>query len=238
MLDSFGNNIRAVVFGASGGIGAALVDALTRHPSVVRVHTVSRKGRTDHHCDYHDENSIAAVAKEIGAVGPVHLVLIATGLLHSSGIAPEKTWKTLNADVMGDVFAANTVVPTMIAKHMLPLLATDRKSVFAALSARVGSISDNRMGGWLSYRVSKAALNMGIKTLSIELARVNKGAIIIGLHPGTVATGLSEPFMRNVPAEQLFTPEQSALKLLTVVENALPKNSGSVLAHDGSLILP
>lgn len=238
MLDSFGKDIRAVVFGASGGIGAALVDALTRHPSVVRVHTVSRKGRTDHHCDYHDEDSIAAVAKEIGVVGPVHLVLVATGLLHSSGIAPEKTWKTLKPDVMGNVFAANTIVPTMIAKHMLPLLAMDRKSVFAALSARVGSISDNRMGGWLSYRASKAALNMSIKTLSIELARVNKEAIMIGLHPGTVATGLSAPFRKNVPVEQLFTPEQSAIKLLTVVENVRPANSGSIIAHDGKPILP
>lgn len=238
MLDSFGNDIRAVVFGASGGIGAALVEALNDHSSVAQVHTVSRNGPTDHNCDYHDEASIAKVAEEISAAGPVHLVLVATGLLHSSGIEPEKTWKTLNADVMEDVFAANTVVPTMIAKYMLPLLAKDRKSVFAALSARVGSISDNRLGGWLSYRVSKAALNMAIKTLSIELLRRNDQGIIIGLHPGTVATGLSEPFMKNVPEKQRFSPEQSAVKLLTVIGNTVPENSGCVLAHDGKLILP
>lgn len=238
MLDSFGNDIRAVVFGASGGIGAALVDALTNHSSVAQVHTVSRNGSTDYNCDYHDEDSIAKVAKEISAAGPVHLVLVATGLLHSGSIAPEKTWKTLNADIMSDVFAANTVVPTMVAKHMLPMLAKDRKSVFAALSARVGSISDNRLGGWLSYRASKAALNMSIKTLSIELARTNDQGIIIGLHPGTVATGLSEPFMKNVPEKQLFSPKQSAIKLLTVIGNTVPENNGSVLAHDGKLILP
>jgi NAD(P)-dependent dehydrogenase (short-subunit alcohol dehydrogenase family) len=237
-LTSFGQDIHAVVFGASGGIGAALAAGLRDDPSVARLSTVSRGGETDHHCDYHSEDSIAATAEAIGADGPVHVVLVATGILHGDGIAPEKTWKALDADVMAQVFAINTIVPTMIAKHMLPRLATDRKSAFAALSARVGSISDNRLGGWLSYRASKAALNMSIKTLSIELARVNKHAIIFGLHPGTVETGLSQPFRGNVPTKQLFTPEHSANLLLETLDNAPAESTGTVLAYDGTRIVP
>lgn len=235
-LSTFGHDIRAVVFGASGGIGAALAEALRSDPAVARLDTVSRGGDTDHTCDYHSEDSIAATAEAIGAYGPVHLVIVATGILHGDGIAPEKTWKALEADVMAQVFAINTIVPTMIAKHMLPRLASDRKSAFAALSARVGSISDNRLGGWLSYRASKAALNMSIKTLSIELARVNKNAIILGLHPGTVETGLSQPFRGNVPTKQLFAPDRSANLMLKTLDNATAESTGTVLAYDGTPI--
>jgi len=168
-LHSFGTDLTAVVFGASGGIGSAFVAALRDDPAIAGVHSISRKGDSDFHCDYHDEHSIAEVAAAISSQGPVHLVIVATGILHDEGIAPEKTWKSLDAETMAQVFAVNTIVPTLIAKHMLPLLDTGRRTAFAALSARVGSISDNRLGGWLSYRSSKAALNMAIKTLSIEL---------------------------------------------------------------------
>jgi len=237
-LGTFGQDIHAVVFGASGGIGSALADALRTEQNVVRVETVSRSGATDHHCDYHNEANIAETAAAISDNGPVHLVIVATGILHSEGVAPEKTWKSLDAETMAQVFAVNTIAPVMIAKHMLPLLAKDRKSAFAALSARVGSISDNRLGGWLSYRASKSALNMSIKTLSIELARLNKQAIVLGLHPGTVQTPLSEPFRGNVPSGKLFAPEQSAKLLLNTLENATVEDSGTVLAYDGDPILP
>lgn len=237
-LNSFGSDFRAVVFGASGGIGAALAVALREQTNLGQVETVSRGGDTDHHCDYHNEADLKATAAAIGARGPVHLVIVATGILHGEGIAPEKTWKAIDADVMAEVFAINTIVPTMIAKHMLPVLAKDRRAVFAALSARVGSISDNRLGGWLSYRSSKAALNMALKTLSIELARVNKNAMILGLHPGTVETGLSQPFRGNVPDGKLFAPIHAAQQLLGTIDQAPPDSSGTVLAYDGTRILP
>lgn len=227
-----------MVFGASGGIGAAFVAALRDDPAVARLHTVSRNGDTDHHCDYHDERSIADVAEAIAAVGPVHLVIVATGVLHGEGIAPEKTWKTLDPAAMAEVFAVNTIAPTLIAKHMLPMLAKDRKAAFAALSARVGSISDNRLGGWLSYRCSKAALNMAIKTLSIELRRVNQQALIVGLHPGTVETELSRPFRGRVPTAKLFSSRDSAKKMLSTLDFANSDHSGTLLSYDGNQILP
>ena len=237
-LQSFGTGISAVVFGASGGIGAAFVAALRDHPALVRLHTVSRNGNTDHNCDYRDERSIADVAKAIAADGPVHLVIVATGVLHSDEIAPEKTWKALDPAVMAEVFAVNTIAPTLIAKHMLPLLAKDRKTAFAALSARVGSVSDNRLGGWLSYRSSKAALNMAIKTLSIELRRVNQDAIIVGLHPGTVETELSRPFRGRVPKAQLFSSRDSTKKMLATLDFVSEQHSGKLLSYDGDEILP
>ena len=237
-LESFGTEITAAVFGASGGIGAALSDALRDDPAVARLHTVSRGGDTDHHCDYHDEASIKATAEAITSDGPVHLVFIAIGILHADGIEPEKTWKALDADVMAKVFAINTIAPTMIAKHMLPALAKGRKTALAALSARVGSISDNRLGGWLSYRTSKAALNMSIKTLSVELARVNKDAMILGLHPGTVETNLSDPFRGNVPDRQLFSPADSASRMIATVDTVEKNASGSLFAYDGEEISP
>ena len=237
-LESFGDDITAVIFGASGGIGSAFADHLRSDPAVGRLHTVSRSGDSDHQCDYHDEESIAETARTVAADGPVHLVIVATGILHGDGIAPEKTWKHLDAEVMAQVLAINTIAPTMIAKHMLPTLAKDRKSAFAALSARVGSISDNRLGGWLSYRASKAALNMSIKTLSVELSRLNKQALIVGLHPGTVETDLSQPFRANLPKGQLFTPSESAKKMITTLDRASISDSGSLLSYDGSSISP
>lgn len=126
--------------------------------------------------------------------------------------------------------------PALVAKHFLPLLARDRKSVFAALSARVGSISDNQLGGWHAYRASKAALNMLLRTFAIELARRNPRAVCVGLHPGTVDTGLSAPFQANVPEGKLFTPDFAAARLLEVVDRLKPDDSGHVFAWDGQLI--
>jgi len=237
-LQSFGTDLTAVVFGASGGIGSAFAEALENDPAIARVHTISRNGDTDHHCNYHDENEIADVAKAIAATGPVHLVIVAIGVLHGDGIAPEKTWKSLDAAVMTDVFAINTIAPTLIAKHMLPILAKGRKTAFAALSARVGSVSDNRLGGWLSYRSSKAALNMVIRTLSIELRRFNRKALILGLHPGTVETPLSEPYRHGLSDAQLFTAHDSVRKMLAALDCASPEQSGRLLAYDGDEILP
>ena len=139
---------------------------------------------------------------------------------------------------MARLFAVNTIGPALIAKHALPLLPKTGKSVFAALSARVGSISDNGLGGWHSYRASKAALNMLLKNFAIELKFKRKEAVCIGLHPGTVDTGLSQPFQKNVADGKLFTPAYSAARLLSVIDGAAPADSGKCFAWDGAEVAP
>ncbi|MEM9600851.1 MAG: SDR family NAD(P)-dependent oxidoreductase, partial [Pseudomonadota bacterium] len=225
MLDSFETPIKAVIIGSTGGIGGAFVNALTESDRVQSVHALSRSGAAHpspkvHNLtfDFLDETSVEAAAQALREVGPFDLIILATGLLQGDGIAPEKNMRALDLEQMNRSFAVNTFGPALTAKYFLPLLARDRKAVFAALSARVGSISDNRLGGWYSYRASKAALNMMLKTLSIEIARRFKQQIIIGLHPGTVDTELSRPFQSNVPEGKLFTPDVSAEKLLIVVD--------------------
>lgn len=199
--------------------------------------TGSRGGDTDFHFDLTDEASIANVAMLAGHDGALDLVFVATGVLHrSEGLNPEKSWRELDAATMADVFAINTIGPALIAKHLMPLLHRDRRVVFAALSARVGSIADNGLGGWHSYRASKAALNMLMKNFASELSRRNPLAIVASLHPGTVATPLSEPFQRGVEAARLFTPERSAAALLDVVERLSPADSGGLFAWDGTRI--
>ncbi len=168
--------------------------------------------------------------------GPVDLVIVATGILHRASISPEKSMREMSANAMAEVFAINTIGPALVAKHFLPQLRRGSKSVFAALSARVGSIEDNRLGGWMSYRASKAALNMLIKTLSIEHGRRRPDSIIAGLHPGTVDTALSEPFQKNVPDGKLFTPAQSADYLLSVIDGLKASDTGGVFAWDGARI--
>jgi NAD(P)-dependent dehydrogenase (short-subunit alcohol dehydrogenase family) len=243
MLDSFNAPIRAVVVGSTGGIGAALVDALAASDRVEAVHALSRSGAS--HAspkvrnltfDFLDEDSVAAAAQALGEVGPLDLVIVATGLLQGEGIAPEKSMRSLDLDAMRKSFEVNTFGPALTARYFLPLMRRDAKSVFAALSARVGSISDNRLGGWYSYRASKAALNMMLKTLSIEMGRRFKQQVIIGLHPGTVDTGLSKPFQGNVPDGKLFTPEFSAGKLLEVVDRVNAEDTGSLFDWAGERV--
>lgn len=243
-LSSFGTDLNVAVMGASGGIGGAFVDALADHPSVLRVFRLARSFETDIskdtvHVDLTSEETIAEAAAQLkDQVGVLDMVLVATGILHNAdaSLAPEKTWRALSADALETVYRVNTVGPTLMAKHFLPLLTKERKSVFAALSARVGSIEDNQLGGWHAYRMSKAALNMAIKTLSIELAMKNKSALCVGLHPGTVDTNLSAPFQGNVPDGKLFGPAQSAGYMLNVLNGLSPQDSGNVFAWDGHRI--
>ncbi len=169
--------------------------------------------------------------------GAFDLVLVATGVLHEvGGLQPEKSWRALDAGSLEKAFTVNSIAPALVAKHFLPLLIRDRKAVFAALSARVGSIEDNTLGGWYAYRASKAALNMLIKTLSIELARRNPSATCIALHPGTVDTALSKPFQHSVPNGKLFSPELAAKKLLGVLDGITTEDSGNLMAWDGTRI--
>jgi NAD(P)-dependent dehydrogenase (short-subunit alcohol dehydrogenase family) len=232
----------AVILGASGGIGRALTALIAGQGRFASVHALSRSpiavpdGVTWHHADITDEASLAEAAAAIGEPGDVSLVIVASGLLHAEAIAPEKTLKSLDPEVMARVFATNTVGPALAAKHLLPLLPRRGRSVFAVLSARVGSIGDNRLGGWYSYRASKAALNQIVRTLAIEVKRTRPESVLLALHPGTVTTPLSEPFRGNEPGPGLFSPEQSAEHLLRVIEGATPEQSGGFLAWDGSEI--
>ncbi|MES2498233.1 MAG: SDR family NAD(P)-dependent oxidoreductase [Pseudomonadota bacterium] len=234
---------RACIFGASGGVGRALVEALAASGEYARIYACSRAGSPFSMpsvvaltFDLTNQASIAAVAAEIALEGALDLVIVATGILHRPGtIGPEKSASALDPEVMAEVFALNTIGPALIGKHLLPLLSR-HGAVFAVLSARVGSIEDNRLGGWHSYRASKAALNMLVRNFAIETARRNPLAVIVALHPGTVATSLSEPFQRNVTHGALQSPNQSAGHLLTVIGGLTPGESGGFYAWDGEAI--
>jgi len=230
---------RALVFGAGGGVGGAL--AVRLRDQGYEVTALARRPATQWsgpqlRFDLEDEASLAAAAAELTAGEPIRRVLVATGLLHADGVAPERSNSALDPTQLLRLYAVNAVGPALIAKHFLPLLPRAEPSVFAALSARVGSIGDNRLGGWHSYRASKAALNMLIRTLAIELKRTRPAAVLVGLHPGTVDTSLSKPFQRGVPEGRLFTPDQSAAHLLAVVDGLTPEDSGGVFAWDGQRI--
>ena len=245
MLESFQPGVRAIVVGSTGGIGAALLERLAASDRVAEVYAVSRAGASHpstkvHNLtfDFTEPNSLDAAAEALRETGEFDLVIIATGLLHGEGIQPEKNIRALSHAAFAKSFLVNATGPAMTAKAFLPLLAKDRKAVLAALSARVGSISDNRLGGWYAYRASKAALNQIIRTLAIEWNRRFKDAILLALHPGTVDTDLSEPFQANVPDGKLFTPEFSAGKLLEVIDNATPKDSGTLIDWAGKTVAP
>ena len=229
----------AAVFGASGGIGAALTHAMAKR-GVGTIYAGSRKGEGPDAAgvvpftfDLTNEASIANAAARMRD-NPPELVIVATGILTlADGTGPERTYKKLDGAAMDEVFALNTIGPAMIAKHMLPLLPRNRRAVFAALSARVGSISDNGLGGWHSYRASKAALNMLLKNFAIEMGRTHKEAVVVGLHPGTVDSALSEPFQSGLPDGQLTEPADAAASLLNVLDEIGPGESGKVLDWKG-----
>ena len=241
-LASFGPTLNAVVIGAQGGIGAALVDVLAGSPAVAHVHAFARaaeerriEGATYSSVDIESEEAIAAAAAQVRrSVGEVSLVILATGILHDgSGMQPEKSWKTIDGAAMERAFRINCTGPALAGKHFLPMLRRDSKTAFAALSARVGSIGENRLGGWYAYRASKAALNMTIKSLSIELARTRPDALCVSLHPGTVDSQLSKPFQARVPENKLFTAAQSAAYMANVLGSVDIEDTGKCFAWDG-----
>jgi len=235
----------ALVVGASGGIGTALVKQFIERPDFGRVLAAARcpieysSAKVESlNVDLQKEGTIEALARHCRRHGPLHRIVIASGILHGESFGPEKSWLELSLPMMQAVFAINTFGPALVAKHCLPLLDRSNPSVFAAISARVGSIQDNRLGGWYSYRASKAALNMLVKTLAIELRRKNRTASCIALHPGTVNTRLSAPFQHRVPPKQLFSVTDSATKLMQVMDQVSPEQSGKVFAWDGQEIVP
>lgn len=229
-----------VVVGA-GGIGRALAQAMAADPAYARVLIVARRpvrtpGADVILADLLDDDAMDRAAQAIADAGRPTRVIVATGVLHGPGLAPEKTMRALSAEALTEVLRVNAVGPALVARRLLPLMPRDRPSAFAAISARVGSIGDNHLGGWYGYRASKAALNMLIRTLAVEHRRTHPLGVCIALHPGTVDTALSAPFQRGVAPERLFTPEVSAAALMRVLDGLGPDASGGFYAWDGAEI--
>jgi NAD(P)-dependent dehydrogenase (short-subunit alcohol dehydrogenase family) len=226
-LSSFPNGFRALVIGASGGIGQAIVQHLTSAPHCAKVIGLHRHSKP--RIDFDNEASIANAADGLRGGGKFHLIINAAGLLHSDDFMPEKKLGDLNYTQLEATFRVNTFGPALVLRHFAPLLATER-AVLALISAKVGSIEDNRLGGWYSYRASKAALNMLLKTAAIELRRSNPNAVLVSLHPGTVNTGLSKPFK----GEQIGrVPQDAASDMLNTLNHLQPGDTGSFVAYNG-----
>ncbi len=224
----------AVVIGASGGIGRALAAALTEEEVPVRGFARSFAG-TDR-LDLEDEASIAAAAASLRSAPD--LVIVATGLLHDGDRGAGKEHGRARPLWLARQYAVNAIGPVLVAKHFLPAMPKAGRCVFAVLSARVGSIGDNRLGGWYGYRAAKAGLNQLIRTIAIEERRRNDRSIVVGLHPGTVDTDLSKPFSGGVRPDQLFAPDRAAVQLLDVIAGLKAPDSGRLFAWDGVEITP
>lgn len=231
ILPSLGCGYHALVLGASGGIGSAFLSAFRDDPACARATGLSR--RSDGF-DVTDEASVSAAAERLHGEGAgFDVIICATGALTIDGVGPEKTIKAIRTDAMAAQFALNAIGPAMVLKHFAGLLHRDRRSLIAFLSARVGSIGDNRLGGWISYRASKAALNQIVRTSAIEIARSRPQAVVAALHPGTVATALSDRFSAG---HDRLTPDDSVRRMLCVLEGLDPPRSGGFYAYDGQTI--
>ncbi len=235
-MNSLPQGYRAAVVGANGAIGSALVQALRDDPRCGQVSALSRQHQPA--LNLLDETSLAATAERLrdndGRGGPLHLLVCATGILQIDGRLPEKRLADLDAATLARAHAVNAIGPALLIKHFHDLLPVKERSLLAVLSARVGSIGDNRLGGWYSYRASKAALNMLLRTAAIEVARKRPLAVLAALHPGTVRSGLSAPIIGSAEAS---TPEAAAHHLLAVLD-ALPAEgaSGGFHAWDGTAV--
>jgi len=234
-----------VIMGASGGIGSAFVRQLSSLYPDADIHAFSRnplnfnlENVTCYAIDYDNEDSIKDAALISSKTFMIDMVVVAIGILHEANIKPEKSLKDISTEKFYRLYYVNAILPALIAKYFAPLLNSGNKSFFAALSARVGSVSDNNLGGWYSYRASKSALNMIIKNVSIEIARKNKMAIVVGLHPGTVKSNLSKPFQTSVPDNKLFNPDFSAAKMIEVLHSLEPNQSGRCFSWNGKEIAP
>ncbi|MEJ2514812.1 MAG: SDR family oxidoreductase [Gammaproteobacteria bacterium] len=249
-LSSFEEPVEALVVGASRGIGLAFARRLAATPGVGTVWAGCRSpGASDALVsladadervqpvvlDVTDEDSLAAAAETIGArARPLNLVINCAGILHGpEQMFPERRLREIRPDWLARAFQVNATGVVLLAKHVEDLLPRRARAVFASLSARVGSIGDNRLGGWYAYRASKAAQNMLIRNLSIELPRRARGALAVALHPGTTDTDLSRPFQASVPQDKLFPADRAARQLLAVIDGLEPPDNGGFFAWDG-----
>jgi NAD(P)-dependent dehydrogenase (short-subunit alcohol dehydrogenase family) len=230
-LTSLPPAFRALVFGASGALGGAFVAALRAMPSCGEVVALSRRSTPSF--DLEDEASIRACAAALAPRGPFHLIIDATGALAIDGVGPEKRLDDLDAARLARSFAVNAIGPALLMKHFVPLLPTGERCIFATLSARVGSIADNRKGGWYGYRASKAALNMLLRTAAIEACRRRPAVVFAALQPGTVRSQLSAPF---VAGDDALAPEASAAMLLEVLDAAPARKEALFLDYRGQAI--
>ncbi|MEB3212194.1 MAG: SDR family NAD(P)-dependent oxidoreductase [Leptolyngbyaceae bacterium] len=243
------NRNNVLIVGANGGIGFGFVNALLQEPSVHRVIATYRNPETARELlaleqthsalaclplDICDEDQIERAIAHISSIVPqLHLVINCVGILHEGDLQPEKSLRQITPEYLMRYFQVNSIGAVLLAKHLMPLFKRDRPSVFATISAKIGSIEDNRLGGWYGYRASKAALNMFLKTASIEYSRRCPKTIITLLHPGTTDSKLSEPFQRNVPPEKLFSVERTVAQLLDIIRQLTPKDNGSFFSWDG-----
>jgi NAD(P)-dependent dehydrogenase (short-subunit alcohol dehydrogenase family) len=233
VLKSLGTSYRALVLGASGALGSAFVEALRTDPACAHVVGLSRSSQPAFRLE--DEASMAAAAAALlaEAQGPFHLIIDATGALVIDEKGPEKHLGALNAKQLARAFEVNTIGPALLLKHFVPLLATEQRSIYAKLSARVGSISDNHKGGWYGYRAAKAALNMVLQTAAIEAARKRPQLVVAAMQPGTVASNLSAPF---VPAKDCLTAAQSVAGLLSALDGLHAQAAAHFVDYKGEAI--
>ena len=232
------------IIGSSGAIGRAFLDAYIADKEISNIYSISRTEvesndeRIIHiNIDVTDEVSVKAAASQIGE-NRLDKLIVATGILHTELFGPEKSIKDIKIENFVKIFSVNAFGPALIGKYFLPLMKKDKKSIAAFLSARVGSISENKLGGWYAYRASKSALNQIIKNFSIEAKRTNPTGIIIGLQPGTVKSKLSEPFQKNVKKGKLLLPKDSVKSLIRVIESVMQNDSGKIFDWKGEEIAP
>lgn len=241
----------ALILGATQGIGLGFVKHLLQQPNISTIFATYRTPKAASELlalqathpdrliclalDITDEAQIADLIKSIKATSPMlHWVINCIGVLHEGELQPEKSLAQINPEGLMQYFQVNSIGAILLAKHLMPLLKHPERSIFATISAKVGSIGDNRIGGWYGYRASKAALNMFMKTAAIEYGRKSPNTIIALLHPGTTNTRLSEPFQRNVPPEKLFSTERTVAQLYAVLNQLEPANSGQFFSWDGA----
>jgi NAD(P)-dependent dehydrogenase (short-subunit alcohol dehydrogenase family) len=235
--------MKIAIIGASGTIGAAFLEYFLNSSEIEKLYLFSRSEISNQdvriihqYIDIEDEDSIEEAANTIPNHENLDYIIASTGILYTDNILPEKSIKDLSYAKFSKLYNVNTIGPALIGKHFIHKLSSNSRSIFAVLSARVGSISDNILGGWYSYRCSKAALNMLIKNFSIEARRKNSNLIVVGLHPGTVESTLSKPFSSNIRSSKIFSPEYSVTKMVRVLENLTYEDSGKLFAWDGSII--
>ena len=232
-----------IIAGSSGAIGGEFTKKYTNDLNVEKVVTLSRNVNNHNHkkiqsikIDYNNEETFKNL-DEISQLDSISKVIIATGILHTDELKPEKSIDSIDGESMKKVFQVNVFGPILLVKTLLPLIKKSKGVKIAFLTARVGSISDNELGGWHSYRSSKSALNMMIKNLSIELKRLNKEHVVIGIHPGTVKSHLSEPFLRHVKHD-VFSPKESVGFMTKVISEITHMDSGKCFDFSGKVIEP